>query len=738
MAFVVLCGIIVPVACALSLAVTLQESGERVESCIRFSLSRSLSQHQAIRPSNVWLDDIAESLNANEALRRWAGGAASEQEARALEEELAQASESASLSTGKEQGISLYSSATDAFLGSLQVAASETRRIIADNLLSNPPEAGKRATMLQNDGSRDVAMLYAWEPGIYLIIQSSGSTQALDEIIESIRAIDDQAQIGFFDQFGTLDVFSPESFVLESIDPREFTAKDEVASVSTEVNGTPYLCLYLSYLDANTTFVVAVEDGAVLARREAVTVAIAGLLGALALFSCAVFYFVSRIYRPMNQVMDALPQGDDSSFDEMESIRNGVLELREQKEARGEALRCAQLLSLLRGQTAILTDAEEEPAVSWGRDNARYALVVAIQSEGAVGSAERMDTAGLCERERERLAPRLRELGFDGMESFSDGLLDLTVIFWDECDEPPLSGIVKACEALKLDECRGEGCTCSVFVSEWVRYPFGLQTAYDQVVSLSHFALSSERYGVVLCYGRMKGSLEAFNRLQSFKIKELLDALSDSSPDRALAAFDDAVRQQGLLDKDTLQGDPRFAYLENTLHLGLLSACTTKAQQMEVERRLNQGLARAKTVKDIRGLLQDMVVSRPDEQATDPESRFSSLEEFVLQHLSDQNLSGQMVANAFGISPSNVSRIFTVATGQGFLSYIHEARLAHAKTLLVETTLSLQEIAETVGFGNALTMSRAFKKRCGMTPGAYRKTGGAGRTKEVAQEGSWR
>lgn len=95
-----------------------------------------------------------------------------------------------------------------------------------------------------------------------------------------------------------------------------------------------------------------------------------------------------------------------------------------------------------------------------------------------------------------------------------------------------------------------------------------------------------------------------------------------------------------------------------------------------------------------------------------------------------------MVANAFGISPSNVSRIFTVATGQGFLSYIHEARLAHAKTLLVETTLSLQEIAETVGFGNALTMSRAFKKRYGMTPGAYRKTGGAGRMKEDAQEGS--
>lgn len=74
--------------------------------------------------------------------------------------------------------------------------------------------------------------------------------------------------------------------------------------------------------------------------------------------------------------MDALPQGDDSSFDEMESIRNGVLELREQEEVRGEALRRAQLLSLLRGQTAILTDAEEEPAVSWGRDNARYALVV--------------------------------------------------------------------------------------------------------------------------------------------------------------------------------------------------------------------------------------------------------------------------------------------------------------------------------------------------------------------------
>ena len=68
-----------------------------------------------------------------------------------------------------------------------------------------------------------------------------------------------------------------------------------------------------------------------------------------------------------------------------------------------------------------------------------------------------------------------------------------------------------------------------------------------------------------------------------------------------------------------------------------------------------------------------------------------------------------------------LNRIFKAQTGKTLLEYIHEVRITEAERLITETTLSLDEIASTLGFANEYYFNSFFKKYTTVSPGAYRK-----------------
>ena len=83
-----------------------------------------------------------------------------------------------------------------------------------------------------------------------------------------------------------------------------------------------------------------------------------------------------------------------------------------------------------------------------------------------------------------------------------------------------------------------------------------------------------------------------------------------------------------------------------------------------------------------------------------------------------------------------VSRLFKADGTGSFLDYVHGLRIAKAEELLREGTLSVADVATSVGYGNALTMTRAFKRYVGTTPGAYRGEAQAGRTVSTGATGA--
>jgi len=87
-----------------------------------------------------------------------------------------------------------------------------------------------------------------------------------------------------------------------------------------------------------------------------------------------------------------------------------------------------------------------------------------------------------------------------------------------------------------------------------------------------------------------------------------------------------------------------------------------------------------------------------------------------LDHLSDE----------FGLAPRVISKLFKASTGERFVDYVMELRMAEAKRLLDETELSVQTVGEQVGYPQVISFIRTFKKCVGTTPGEYRKKGATG------------
>lgn len=86
-----------------------------------------------------------------------------------------------------------------------------------------------------------------------------------------------------------------------------------------------------------------------------------------------------------------------------------------------------------------------------------------------------------------------------------------------------------------------------------------------------------------------------------------------------------------------------------------------------------------------------------------------------------ENLAQSEVAEEVGMSTAGFSRFFRKATGGTFVDYLSDLRLSHACTLLIDTDLTVLEIAGRSGFNNLSNFNRRFVRGKGVTPRGYRK-----------------
>lgn len=72
------------------------------------------------------------------------------------------------------------------------------------------------------------------------------------------------------------------------------------------------------------------------------------------------------------------------------------------------------------------------------------------------------------------------------------------------------------------------------------------------------------------------------------------------------------------------------------------------------------------------------------------------------------------------LSPSRFRPLFKAQTGLSPMEYLTVLRLNHARQLLMQTDLSIGEIALSAGYPDQLYFSRLFRKKLGIPPSLYR------------------
>ena len=119
-------------------------------------------------------------------------------------------------------------------------------------------------------------------------------------------------------------------------------------------------------------------------------------------------------------------------------------------------------------------------------------------------------------------------------------------------------------------------------------------------------------------------------------------------------------------------------------------------------------------LKTLIGALQN----EPNEQLQSVAERAASI---IEQEFTDPLLGLYRIAEELKLSNSYLSTTFKAQYGVGIVQYMNQKRIDFAKELIVNTEMSIKEIALACGFSSDISFIRVFKRHEDKTPGTLRK-----------------
>jgi len=99
----------------------------------------------------------------------------------------------------------------------------------------------------------------------------------------------------------------------------------------------------------------------------------------------------------------------------------------------------------------------------------------------------------------------------------------------------------------------------------------------------------------------------------------------------------------------------------------------------------------------------------------------SEILRYMFVHLSEK-LTLKMLSRIFYCSESAISSYINHVTGMSFFDLLNEMRIGKTANYLLYTDLTLEELAEILGYVDASHISKTFSSKIGMRIGEYRKT----------------
>lgn len=82
----------------------------------------------------------------------------------------------------------------------------------------------------------------------------------------------------------------------------------------------------------------------------------------------------------------------------------------------------------------------------------------------------------------------------------------------------------------------------------------------------------------------------------------------------------------------------------------------------------------------------------------------------------------EQLVQALSVDRRRLLSAFRATEGVSLPEYLRAERMRRAQRLLLETSLTVHQIAESVGFSSAANFSTAFRAHAGLTPVEFRRT----------------
>lgn len=128
-------------------------------------------------------------------------------------------------------------------------------------------------------------------------------------------------------------------------------------------------------------------------------------------------------------------------------------------------------------------------------------------------------------------------------------------------------------------------------------------------------------------------------------------------------------------------------------------------------------------LKQLLGQLEATMLAREQQIVPRREASPAELVDNVLIYLRenyDKPIDFSAIADMQAISSSYLTRLFHDRVGTSPSKYLTDYRMSMARKLLVDSQLSVKEIAERVGYPDPFHFSKSFKNLFGVSPAQYR------------------
>lgn len=125
---------------------------------------------------------------------------------------------------------------------------------------------------------------------------------------------------------------------------------------------------------------------------------------------------------------------------------------------------------------------------------------------------------------------------------------------------------------------------------------------------------------------------------------------------------------------------------------------------------------------DLSNILERYAVANGEGNLTRYESTIKSFIELLVAHYREEH-KVDYYASRLNLSAHYLTLIVKRVTGQSVCDFIFEMLYSDARTLLIQSKLSIQEIAALLNFSDQSSFGKFFKRKAGLSPVDFRKKG---------------